>query len=434
MNVANIFRSFRAELRALLKNQSGAVILYVTAGLTVFVGFSALAIDGSYLYVMHNRMQSAADAAALAAASQLPDVDDTRAAAIEYAQKNLPSGENGVVLTNGDVVLGTWDDDTRTFTAGVTPANAVQVTVRRADANTNSVQLFMASMFGDDSIDMSATATATFGTAGDWDMTIVQDVSNSFRDEIHLAREADKALMNCVADRTGPGSRIGVTKFTGNAFFVSDVPPEAISENLEDYEELIDGIEPCCPDNSTSASTRRRNCQRNYNNNPQCVGTHIGAGIDKGLSVIDAMEAADAAEDDDDGHDGDDEQVTPLNKALIIVSDGQPNAAERWKFLPEYGGTGDPLGSSFQRLIERGRYSQATERLYDLAEDSADEAEDRGVDIFTIYYYEDGSDSDRDFLEGLTRGNGQYFETPNAEDLPNLLLKVCSSLPLKLVM
>ena len=434
MKVAAVFRSVYAEFSALARNRSGAVILYVTAGLTVFVGFSALAIDGSYLYVMHNRMQSAADAAALAAASQLPDADDTRAAAISYAQKNLPSGENGVVLTNSDVVLGTWDDDTRTFTAGVTPANAVQVTVRRAAANANSVQLFLASMFGEDSVDLSATATATFGTAGDWDMTIVQDVSNSFRDEIHLAREADKALMSCVSDRTGPGSRVGVTKFTGNAFFVSEVPPQPIAENLEDYEDLIDGIEPCCPDNSTSSSTRKKNCQRHYNNNPQCVGTHIGAGIDKGLAVIDAMEAADAAADDDDGVDNDDEQVVPLNKALVIVSDGEPNAAERWKFLPSYGGTGDPLGSTFQRLIERGRYTQATGVLRDLAVSSADAAEDRGVDIFTIYYYEDGSDTDREFLEGLTRGNGQYFETPDAEDLPNLLLKVCSSLPLKLVM
>jgi hypothetical protein len=289
-------------------------------------------------------------------------------------------------------------------------------------------------MFGEDSVDMEATAVATFGTAGDWDITIVQDVSNSFRDEIHLAREADKALLNCVADRTGPGSRVGITKFTGNAFFVSEVPPEPISENLEEFEDLIDDIEPCCPDNSTNGSTRRRNCERHYNNNPQCVGTHIGAGIDKGLEVVDAMEAYDAAEDDDDGEDGDDEQVIPLNKALIIVSDGEPNAAERWKFLPTYGGTGDPLGASFQDLIRRGRYTQATNILRDLAEEAADEAADRGIDIFTIYYYEDGSDEDREFLEGLTRGNGLYFETPNAEDLPNLMLKVCSSLPLKLVM
>jgi hypothetical protein len=289
-------------------------------------------------------------------------------------------------------------------------------------------------MFGEDSIDLTATATATFGTAGDWDITVVQDVSNSFRDEIHLAREADKALLNCVADRTGPGSRVGVTKFSGNAFFVSEVPPQPISENLSEYEDLIDGIEPCCPDNSTNGTTRRRNCERNYNNNPQCVGTHIGAGIDQGLLVVDAMEAADAAEDDDDGEDGDDEQVQPLNKALIIVSDGEPNAAERWKFLPTYGGTGDPLGATFQDLIRRGRYTQATGILRDLAEDAADTAFDRGVDIFTIYYYQDGTDEDREFLEGLTRGNGIYLETPDAEDLPNLMLKVCSSLPLKLVM
>ena len=67
-----------------------------------------LAIDGSYLYLMSNRAQSAADAAALAAASQLPDEEAASDAALDFAVKNLDAiaateGVDGVFIGPNDL-------------------------------------------------------------------------------------------------------------------------------------------------------------------------------------------------------------------------------------------------------------------------------------------------------------------------------------------
>lgn len=102
-----LFRHIAKQLRILVKDRRGAVIVYVTLGLTAFLGFSALAIDGSYLYFMTNRAQSAADAAALAAASQLPDEAAASDVAIEFAGKNLASDRWGNVLSDSDIASGT---------------------------------------------------------------------------------------------------------------------------------------------------------------------------------------------------------------------------------------------------------------------------------------------------------------------------------------
>lgn len=162
----NLFGHIAKQLRVLAKDRRGAVIIYVTLGLTVFLGFSALAIDGSYLYFMTNRAQSAADAAALAAASQLPDEAAASEAAIEFASKNLVSDRWGDVLSDSDIAFGNWNTDARLFSAGGEPANAVQVVVRMSDDNANPIQLFFASMLGYTDAGIAAAAVATTGALG----------------------------------------------------------------------------------------------------------------------------------------------------------------------------------------------------------------------------------------------------------------------------
>ncbi len=158
-----LFRRHARQLRRLLRDRRGAVIVYVTIGLTVFMGFSALAIDGGYLYFMTNRAQSAADAAALAAAGQLPDRGAAETAAVEFAGKNLDSDRWGNVLTGSDIAFGNWDPDTRTFSEGTEPENAVQVVVRMSEDNANPVQLFFANLLGHAEAGIAAAAIATTG-------------------------------------------------------------------------------------------------------------------------------------------------------------------------------------------------------------------------------------------------------------------------------
>jgi Flp pilus assembly protein TadG len=166
MKLSDILGPIRAtRLRQFAKDRRGAVIIYVTLGLTVFLGFSALAIDGSYLYLMSNRAQSAADAAALAAASQLPDEELATDAALDFAGKNLSSDDFGDVLSDSDITFGSWDPDTRTFTGGTSPADAVEVVVRMSDDNSNAVQLFFANAMGFNEAGVVASAVATTGGA-----------------------------------------------------------------------------------------------------------------------------------------------------------------------------------------------------------------------------------------------------------------------------
>ncbi len=178
--------------KGLLRDRRGAVGAWVALMLVMLLGVAALTIDMGFLWVLRNRLQSTADASALAGASQLtktPDPTLVKAEAVAYAQKNMPIGGHGTVLTDPDVVLGHWHGkehhdpaapDLRTFIPKGTPngtpkgttggpgppgqacsnpvpsiknknclsTNAVQVTTRRAEANGNAAPLALASVLG----------------------------------------------------------------------------------------------------------------------------------------------------------------------------------------------------------------------------------------------------------------------------------------------
>ena len=113
-----------------LRDEFGSVAVWAGLGLVAIMGLAGLAVDTGYLYMQQNRLQVAADAATMAAVSQLPDQTAARNAALDYAEKNLPAAANGTVLAAADVVMGRWDEATRAFTAGGSPVNAVQATTR----------------------------------------------------------------------------------------------------------------------------------------------------------------------------------------------------------------------------------------------------------------------------------------------------------------
>jgi len=75
----NLIKRLVARIARPLTDDRGAVLVYVTVGLGVFIGVAALAIDGSRLFTLQTEFQSAADAYALAgAARQLDQCDPER--------------------------------------------------------------------------------------------------------------------------------------------------------------------------------------------------------------------------------------------------------------------------------------------------------------------------------------------------------------------
>jgi hypothetical protein len=140
------------------QNQRGAVMIFVAAAMTAFIGFAALAIDVGFLMAARNELQNAADSAALAGASQLArgKNDNTiKQASINAAGLNKASNNN-INLSNGDIELGKWNwdsDSVDAFINGATPFDAV-----KAKIENHHVELFFISDRG-----LGATAVAIVG-------------------------------------------------------------------------------------------------------------------------------------------------------------------------------------------------------------------------------------------------------------------------------
>jgi Putative Flp pilus-assembly TadE/G-like len=78
-----------SSLLTRMRNDSGQALVFVALILMVLVGMAALVVDGGSWYQADRRLQTAADAAALAGAQHLPtEQTQARTVALDYAQKN----------------------------------------------------------------------------------------------------------------------------------------------------------------------------------------------------------------------------------------------------------------------------------------------------------------------------------------------------------
>ncbi len=125
--------------------------------LTAGIGFT---VDSASIRLAQARLQVAADAAAAAAARRLDAGSNPATEAQRVVELNMPAESYGTVLASSDIVGGNWNNSTRVFTATNSNRNAVRITARQAAANGNAHELIFGSVFGFDSIDLAATATA----------------------------------------------------------------------------------------------------------------------------------------------------------------------------------------------------------------------------------------------------------------------------------
>lgn len=168
-------------------NQRGVAGVTVAILIGLIVMMAAFAIDIGHALVTRNELQNAADAAALSAGSQLgqiylalPPGDQQNMSRdltpLEQSQiitsgetagyANKASDVANITIAAGEVELGTWDLNAKTFTPTVTRPNAIQVTARRDGAANGPITTFFAGIFGVNSMNVSATAVAALGTAG----------------------------------------------------------------------------------------------------------------------------------------------------------------------------------------------------------------------------------------------------------------------------
>jgi Flp pilus assembly protein TadG len=169
------------------RDERGAGTVFMVAMLPAFLVIAGLAIDAANAFRTRAILQGAADAASLAATLALPDTNAATAAAVNYAQMNLPN--SGAVLAAADVESGHWDAATHTFTKGAVPLNSVRVTTRMTAAGGNALPTTFLNLIGVDHWDISTQAVSVADQPKLW-VALVLDNSGSMSeaDNTHVTK------------------------------------------------------------------------------------------------------------------------------------------------------------------------------------------------------------------------------------------------------
>lgn len=190
-------------------HRRGATLVLICILMTVLVAMVAFAVDVGRMYLVRSQLQSAVDSGALAAGLQLredsDDVDAAMAAAEEFVQLNRVGWlatvpEDAIVVT-----AGTWDSDTRTFTAGGDDPKAVQVS-----ANLDDEPLFFSSVLGHTKFSVPRSAIVSAGGLP-MDIIMTLDLSGSMGSQgrIQALQTAAPTFVD-VIEEVGDDDRIGV--------------------------------------------------------------------------------------------------------------------------------------------------------------------------------------------------------------------------------
>lgn len=135
--------------------EAGQAIASVALGLVVLTGIVGLAIDMGYLRYQKRRMQSAADSAAIAGASELAYASGNYVAAAKNDSKTngFEDGVNGVTVTSSNPPVDA------PFSSVANANNYVEVRVHQ------DVPTFFMRVFGVNTTSLSATAVAELGSS-----------------------------------------------------------------------------------------------------------------------------------------------------------------------------------------------------------------------------------------------------------------------------
>lgn len=160
-------------------SRRGAIAVYVVITMLLLIGFLGLAVDTAHVRTTAQKLQAAADAAALAAAGLVMQDDPatdylaTRQKAVDIALANSAAGApvqldfNMSNSIDGDVVVGQWNRSTRVFTPTTLSPDAVMVQARRTSTSIGGeIGLFFGAVFGQDRSGVARPAVAQYGTGG----------------------------------------------------------------------------------------------------------------------------------------------------------------------------------------------------------------------------------------------------------------------------
>jgi Flp pilus assembly protein TadG len=141
------------------RRHHGMAMIWVVISASALLGICSLAVDLGRVVVAKSQLRAAADAAARAGVSALPQgASAAVTAAVATAALNKADGYAVTLNTSTDVQTGYWSG--KVFTSGGTPLNAVQITARRTKATNTAIPLLFASILGAPTCDVTATSIA----------------------------------------------------------------------------------------------------------------------------------------------------------------------------------------------------------------------------------------------------------------------------------
>ena len=363
-----LFRSDERKVAALFKkhrvgeSRRGSITIlsaFLMVGLLAMVAF---AVDIGNICRVKTETQAVADAAALAGARGLTvSPAQVQTNAIACAADNKANGQK-VVLTDSNVVLGTWSPTARTFTtltgAAQSSANACQVNVSLTSTAGNAVTLFFAPVLGVKTENVSASAIATTGR---WDVVVVLDRSSSFSADIAQALTGVQTILSDL-NQYSPSSNFGMVTFDGVAYTNASLQP--VGTNYSTLSTAISSIQDCA------------------NGGPPCSGSDLAAGMAGGIALFSAS-----------GYSA----PTGTRKAVIFISDGAANVTSA---MPQQ------IPERRLRIIPWRRRRRRTPTT------------NSGISVYSLLYFH-GSDSsvDVDAMQALIQGQGTFVNEPTASQL-----------------
>lgn len=119
----------------------GSVMVYALAGMTCFIGITALAVDWGRIQLYKAELHHAADASAMAGASVIEDgAVYARQEAIRIGRMNR-ANQAVVEVRNADILIGRWNTTNRTLDTSSVIPDAVQVTTYLTKERGNPIPL-----------------------------------------------------------------------------------------------------------------------------------------------------------------------------------------------------------------------------------------------------------------------------------------------------
>ncbi len=372
--------------------------------LPAILGSVAMGVDWGQVTVAQVQVQAAADAAALAATTDMNNQARAEALAASYASQVLV---NGVVPQLSEFTYGVWDPaagPNGTFfpSAGPDPANnAVRV---RTEA---TVPMYFSALFGVTEVTVRGEAGAGPAVVPNRapDHAVVLDTTCSMnRTEIRYEREAAQALLDCVKQRSAPESRGGLATFGG----VDHIEAEIV-EYGTDFDQL------------DLAASRVVGC---YDGGAPCSNTNQASGLEVGLWMLDAV--SDTRPDD-------------VGQVIVLMSDGEPVGYNicRTSFFRMYD-DGDikfplrdrcaPLYGWYydwrRRRWRRGYRTPTTSDITQWANMAQDAALAAGVDIYTVFYGRNNSADDW-LRQNVATSDDLHFRALTADEIADTFVDIC---------